>query len=65
MILLRPLENIGHEPFLIKFQEVFAVGYVHTFRTIRESGTGEVRMPLLLLFSLNLILLSLDRRGLG
>jgi hypothetical protein len=34
MILLWPPEDTGHEPFLVEFQEVSAVGgYVPDFRT--------------------------------
>ena len=32
MILLRPLEGTGHEPFLVEFQEVCTVGYVPDLR---------------------------------
>ena len=32
MVLLRPLEGIGHEPFIIEFPEVYTVSYVPDLR---------------------------------
>jgi hypothetical protein len=50
MILLRPLESGGHKPFLVEFQEVFAVGYGSDLRHQKQQQRrGKVTPPLIVL----------------
>lgn len=59
MISLRPLEGVGHEPFLVEFQEVFTVGYVPDLRHHKKKERRGEGTPPLVILSKERILLTI------